>query len=233
MRGEPDLSVVGALLAEPARIEILQALCEQEALPASELARRARVSAATASAHLGRLKAAGFVTCEARGRHRLYRLGSRHVARLLEAAARVAPSATPSGSLDRSRAAALRRARTCYDHLAGRLGVALAARLLDLGVLQATRGDLRLVQPTHPLLARLGIDAQAGAGRRPLARGCLDWSERRPHLAGVLGARMAARFLEAGWVGRVRDCRALRLTERGRLVLRDVLQVSPEEIERA
>jgi DNA-binding transcriptional ArsR family regulator len=227
---EPDIAAAGALLGDRARAEILQALCEREGLPASELARRAGVTAATASAHLSRLREAGWVAFEVRGRLRLYRIASRHVAALLEVAARIAPASGPRPAGGVSRAAAMRCARTCYDHLAGRLGVCVTSALLDRGVLEARRGAFFLVDPAHPLLAALGIRPPP-VGQRPVVRACLDWSERRPHLAGALGAAVATRFLDAGWVVRARDSRAVRLTDRGRAVLREVLGVDPLRIE--
>jgi DNA-binding transcriptional ArsR family regulator len=222
----PDVARVAALLADPSRLAMIEALLEGPPLASRELARRAGVTAATASSHLAKLVAARFVVGEPRGRLRMYALASSDVARAFEALAAIAPR-RPAWTVGQSEAdGALRAARTCYDHLAGRLGVALTEALVARGVVRMVRapdpaahdpGDLALAHAGQAWLAHFGVDvASLEVLRRPLARACLDWSERRPHLAGALGAAITARLLETAWVRRVRGGRAVRVTDAGR-----------------
>jgi DNA-binding transcriptional ArsR family regulator len=207
----PVISGFAGALADPSRAEMLDVLLDGDAHAIGVLARRVGISAATASSHLRRLEEARLVTIEAIGRERRVRLAGPDVAELLE---RIAVLASPDpvrvSDIDR-----LRFARTCYDHLAGLLGVAISTRLRDLGWL---RDD----EPAPALLAWLAEHGHAVVDdtRRPLARTCLDWTERAPHIAGRTGAAIAAVVLQHGWVSRVRASRALRLTERGRRELR-------------
>jgi DNA-binding transcriptional ArsR family regulator len=245
MPGDADIAAVASLLAEPARVRVLLALADGRALPASVLAAEAGVAPSTASGHLRRLAEAGLVHVEAHGRHRYHRLAGEDVARLLEALAERAPARPVRSLREDTRAHALRRARLCYDHVAGRLGVALMAALLDRGVLvggdgafdPGGDGDDRLAAPGRDVdyrltdeggdeLRELGIDVDAlVAGRRPLVRYCVDWSEQRHHLAGALGAALAHRMLDQRWVRRVDRGRALLLTEEGELALSERLGV--------
>jgi DNA-binding transcriptional ArsR family regulator len=205
-RGVPerDLAPVAALIGDPARVAMLAALAEGHALPAGDLARRAGVSPATATAHLRRLVDGGLVVVRAQGRHRYHELASPQVAAVVEALAQLAPAA-PARSLRASRAAAtLTEARTCYDHLAGRRGVELRDRLLDVGALAlAGERDHRLTALGRGLVAGLGVPVDdLDHTRRVYARVCLDWTQRRPHLAGALAAAITARFLSLGWLAR-------------------------------
>jgi DNA-binding transcriptional ArsR family regulator len=211
--GDADLATVGALLAEPARAKVLLALADGRSLPASMLAAEAGVAASTASHHLARLTEAGFVCAVTRGRHRYFALAGPQVAELLEAAARVAPPRPVTSLREGTRAHALRYARRCYDHLAGRLGVAIADALQERGVLDAGGGAGFTVTREGALaLADLGIAARPG----DVARSCLDWTEQRHHVAGALGRELLDRVLEHGWVTRDAGTRALRLTDAGR-----------------
>jgi DNA-binding transcriptional ArsR family regulator len=212
--GDTDLAVVGGLLAEPARAKVLLALADGRSLAASVLAAEAGVAASTASHHLARLVDAGLITAAARGRHRYFTLAGPQVAELIEAVARVAPRQPITSLRQGTRAHAVRYARRCYDHLAGRLGVALADALLEHGVLANTDGSAGYTvtdQGVHTF-AELGIDARAGA----VARGCLDWTEQRNHIAGTLGRAVMTRLLDLGWLSRDSSTRAVRLTETGR-----------------
>jgi len=180
---------------------------------AAELAEAARVSAPTASAHLSKMAAAGLVAVEAAGRHRRYSLAGADVAAAVEALAALAPPPTEP----RARMQALAEARTCYDHLAGRLGVAVARSLVRRGALERS-GDRFALTPSGRayFTETLGVDVEAALReKRPLARCCLDWTEREPHLAGALGAALARRCLEAGWVERRQASRALKVTSAG------------------
>ncbi|WP_020423156.1 helix-turn-helix transcriptional regulator [Amycolatopsis sp. ATCC 39116] len=245
--GDVDIARTAALFADPARVRVLTALADGRALAASVLAVEAGLSAPGVSAHLAKLREAGLVEAERSGRHRFYRLRPDAV-EILETLARFSPARPVTSLRSGTRAQALRFARTCYDHLAGRLGVEVTAALVERGALVAVDGVRgtarrpgdRLSQPLseHPyavgpaaaeVLAALGLDlaaVDAGRGRRPLLRFCLDWSEQRHHLAGELGAALAERFLERNWVTRRRPGhRALRLTPTGADALAELLGV--------
>ena len=201
---------VAALIGDPARANILTALLDGRALTAKELAFAARVSPSTTSGHLARLTDADLLTVAKQGRHRFFRLASPLVGQMLEAVMAVAGPAPKSiwrGS------EALRNARTCYDHLAGRLGVALADSLTRSGHVALSADGGEVTDTGHAFLCEFG--AEPAPGKRVFCRPCLDWSERRPHIAGRLGAALAARCLERGWIARQRDSRAVTITPAG------------------
>jgi DNA-binding transcriptional ArsR family regulator len=223
MQGDADLAVVGAAIGEPARALMLNALLGGRALPASELARIGGVAPSTASAHLAKLAEAGLIAVEANGRHRYHRLASDDVAHALEVLAMIAPPLEVKSLRAANRAGAERVARSCYDHLAGQLGVAVTDRLVELGALE--RDSLALRDPRP--LATLGIDAEQLRGRRPLTRACLDWTERRPHVAGQVGAAVLGALFERRWVKRAPSGRALTVTAAGEEGLRAALGISP------
>ncbi|MEI7035440.1 helix-turn-helix transcriptional regulator [Fulvimonas yonginensis] len=202
-----QLAEIGALLAEPARAAMLLVLVDGTARPAGELAQAAGVGAPTASAHLKRLLDGGLLTVHVQGRHRYYRLAGDEVADWLEALAlprRPAALPLPTGDL------ALRRARTCYRHLAGQLGVALCAGLLERGHLTTASDGLALNRAGAEALVHAGLDADAAA-RLPSLRGrsCLDWTERRLHVGGPLGVALTGAMLDAGWLRPAARGRAL------------------------
>lgn len=211
--GDTDLTVVGALLAEPARAKVLLALADGRSLAASVLAAEAGVAASTASYHLARLVDAGLITAAARGRHRYFTLGGPRVAELIEAVARVAPPQQITSLRQGTRAHAVRYARRCYDHLAGRLGVAVADALQEQGVLVVRDGSgYTVTEHGADTFAELGIEARCG----DVARRCLDWTEQRHHIAGTLGRALMTRLLDGGWLSRDSSTRAVRLTDAGR-----------------
>jgi DNA-binding transcriptional ArsR family regulator len=233
MLGDADIAVVAEVLADRSRCRMLMALDDGRALPASRLAAEAGIAPSTTSTHLGRLLDAGMLVVEPHGRHRYYRLAGPHVGELLESIARVAPPLTVQSLREGTKAEALRRARTCYDHLAGRLGVALMDALLAQGLLEGGDGTFDADRSTRDRLSApgwdvayvlsdkgrtrlesLGVDC-SGAGRRPLIRYCVDWSEQRHHLAGALGARLLSWVEGQGWVGRRSGSRALTITDAG------------------
>lgn len=243
--GDADISVPAALLGEPARARLLIALADGRALPASTLAAEAGVAASTASEHLARLRAAAMVTVEAHGRHRYYRITDPRVVRAVEALAEISPR-TPVRSLrEGTRASALRRARLCYDHLAGQLGVALMSSLIEAGAIEGGDGtyhpeadptdrlsapghdvDYRLTSHGAAMLRDFGIDLDAlHARRRPLIRYCLDWTEQRHHLAGALGAAVKDQTFRLGWIRHAPVNRAVLLTDAGRDGLATVLGI--------
>jgi DNA-binding transcriptional ArsR family regulator len=194
---ERDLAPVGALVGHPARAAMLAALADGRALPATDLARCARISPAAATAHLHRLIDGGLVRVRAQGRHRYHELAGPEVAAVLEAMAGIAPPA-PVRSLRQDRAnRAIAEARTCYDHLAGRLGVELADRILGSDLLRVAAAGHVLTEAGRAKLAELGIDPDLVLrSRRALARPCLDWTQRRPHLAGAMPAAITARLID-------------------------------------
>jgi DNA-binding transcriptional ArsR family regulator len=220
MRPDPDISAVAALLGDRSRALMVEALADGRALSAGELARRARVTAQTASTHLARLVDGGLVRVARVGRRREFQLASAAVGELLEALSVVAGAPPPHEAPPPSRARAVRQARTCYDHLAGALGVAVTTALVRRGYLQRPARALAPTDAGVRWLCRYDVDPEALAvGRRPLTRVCLDWSERRPHLGGALGAALTARFFALGWIVQVRDSRAVLLTPPGRRAL--------------
>jgi DNA-binding transcriptional ArsR family regulator len=205
------MASVAALLGDPARANILTALMDGRALTAKELAFAAHVSPQTASGHLARLTDAKLLAAEKQGRHRYFRLASPLVGQMLESVMAVAG---PEPRLTSWRGGeALRTARTCYDHLAGRLGVALADSLSQAGHVALSPDGGEVTERGHAFLCDFG--AEPVAGKRVFCRPCLDWSERRPHIAGRLGAALATRCLDLGWIERQRDSRAVTITRAG------------------
>jgi DNA-binding transcriptional ArsR family regulator len=199
-----NLASIANLIEDPARSAMLAALAGGRALPAGELARRAGVQPATASVHLRRLTEAGLIRVRVQGRHRYHEIVNPEVATVLEAIAEIAPPA-PVRSLSEHRAAcALFEARTCYDHLAGRRGVQLRDRLLAAGAIRRLDDrDHELTDRGQDLVDQLGIDLAAlRASRRVFARSCIDWTDRRVHLAGALPAAITSVFLARGWLTR-------------------------------
>lgn len=234
MSGDVDLARPAALMAEPARAAMLLALLGGRALPASRLAQVAGVSASTASEHLSRLRAGGLVDATRSGRHRYFELSGPEVSTAIEALALLAPR-RPVNSLRAARTGrSIGYARTCYDHLAGRLGVAVTDAVVELGVVETVRaGEVgRIASPAHELLATIGFDPGAPS-RRPAVRGCLDWTQRRPHLAGALGARLLSYVEQSGWVRRSTEDRSLRVTRAGLAGLAELLPVDVSVLEPA
>jgi DNA-binding transcriptional ArsR family regulator len=201
------------LLAEPARAKVLLALVDGRSLAASVLASEAGVAPSTASHHLARLVDAGLISVASRGRHRYYTLAGAQVAQLIEAVARVAPPQPITSLRQGTRAHALRYARRCYDHLAGRLGVAVTDALQEHGSILASDGvGYTVTKRGAATLADIGVDTHAG----DVVRSCLDWTEQRNHIAGELGGALMSRMLELGWLARHERTRALHLTDAGR-----------------
>jgi len=219
MDGDVDVAAAAALIGEPARASLLLALMEGERLPARELAARARIAPSTASGHLARLVDGGLITGERSGRHRYFRLADPAVAAALEALSTIAPARPVRSLRDASVSEAIRHARTCYDHLAGRLGVELTAALERDGVLVHDGGTFALGRTVR--LTQLGIDLESlSRRRRPVVRACLDWSERRRHVAGSVGAALADRLFELGWLKRRPTNRSVEITPLGLAQLR-------------
>lgn len=217
MSADPNFASIAALIGEPTRAAFLGALLGGKAHTASELAHLAGVTAQTASMHLARLLEGNLVRVVASGRHRYYELASPQVAHVLETLATIAPPARVASLRESERARTMRFARTCYDHLAGRVGVALNDRLLERGYLIVEDKHWQISAAGERWLQRTGINLAAWQkGRRVAARPCLDWSEQRYHLAGAAGAAITHWLLREGWITRIGMSRAVQLTPKGR-----------------
>jgi DNA-binding transcriptional ArsR family regulator len=212
------IAAVGELIGEPARGAILIALLDGKARTAGELTLTAGVSAQSASAHLSKLVDGGLLTASRSGRHRYYAMAGPDVAHVLEALSSISTLPRARIAAPRPRAADdMYTARSCYDHLAGRIAVELSGALQKCGVIRPWgERDYELGRAGRAWFANLGIDVDSlRRSRRIFARQCLDWTERRPHIAGALGAALCSRLLALGWIACRRDSRALRITPRG------------------
>jgi len=229
MASQGAFTEIANLAGDPARAGMLHALMDGRALTAGELAEAAHVTPQTASGHLTKLAAGGLIAVEKQGRHRYHRLASPAVARMLESIMQVAAGASPrrpvvTGPRDK----ALRAARTCYDHLAGHLAVALADSMIANQQIAFTADAGIVTASGAALFDRLGIALESrspGRSRRMLCRPCLDWSERRPHIGGALGAALCTHCLQAGWIRRVDASRAVSVTAKGRQEFRKYFAV--------
>ncbi|MGW1805813.1 ArsR/SmtB family transcription factor [Streptomyces sp. NPDC002078] len=226
------LAALASLIADETRAACLLALLDGRAWTAGELARRAGVAASTLSEHLGKLVAGGLLAEERQGRHRYVRLADARVAALVEdLAAHLPPAAvrrSPRTLRESSAGSAMARGRTCYDHLAGRLGIAVTDALTVRGLLRQDTG-FALTDAGVEWFRAAGIALEV-SGRRPLARACLDWTERRPHLAGAAGAALCRHALDAGWCVRIGSERAVKVTPSGERELASLLGISREEL---
>lgn len=235
MSHEPNVPAVAFLMSDPTRWTMLTALLDGRALPAGELAYAAGISAQTASAHLSRLCAGGLISVEKEGRHRYFRLAGSNVAQAIEQLAAIQPIEPARRKPLSPGARKLRHARTCYDHLAGRLGVAIARGLEDRGYIVAQPGKQYDVTPAGAdWFASIGLDVSTvQPTRRGLARQCLDWTERNHHLAGPLGVRLLATLHANGWLRRSKQSRAVSMTPKGRAELERQLGVNEHAMENA
>ena len=217
MNATPNLAAIGRLLGDPTRALILEMLYDGRAWTATEIARAAGITPQTASSHLHKLVDANLVAVDAQGRHRYFRLAGSDVADGLETLSVLATRRVARPGLHRVRDDPMSLARTCYDHLAGQLGVRLTASLTRNGYCIEGHDTYDLSTSGEMLLKRLNIDVeQVRKRRRSFARKCLDWSERRYHLGGALGAALAGCFFEQRWLQRIGDSRAVTVTPHGR-----------------
>lgn len=216
MDAAPNPMMVAALIGEPARATILMALFGGESRPATDLAYRCHLTPQTVSMHLAKLVEGGLLAVERSGRHKYYRLASPEVGHALEALNLLAPRQPVRSLSQAEEVKTLRFARTCYDHLAGALGVGVTDALLTRGYVELLDAHFHVTPAGAAWLTRFGIDpAKLAHSRRAFAPQCLDWSERRHHLAGALGAALTARFFDLGWITRFSTSRAVRLTASG------------------
>jgi DNA-binding transcriptional ArsR family regulator len=217
MAVEPGSAVVAALLSEPSRAAMLDALMDGRWLTATELANRARITPQTASSHLKKLVQGNLLTMKRHGRFRYYRIKDQDVARVLESLSLIAPSPRVQSLRESTESKRIKQARTCYDHLAGRLGVDVTSRLVEKGWLQEGENRYEVTAVGERELTRWGVDlTECRRTRRKLAYPCLDWSERRYHLGGALGAAIVSRLFADGWIRRIPDSRAVALTKSGK-----------------
>ncbi len=217
MRDGPDIARIASLVGDPARASMLTALMDGGALTASELALEAGVGLPTASSHLAKLMDGGLLTLKAQGRHRYYGLAGTEVAAMLEAIMGVAASLGPKRTRPGPRDATMREARVCYDHLAGEHAVAMLDSFLERGIVVQDGERLGLGPSGAGFFEAVGIDAgNLGGSRRPVCRACLDWSVRRSHLAGALGAAIFDRIIGEKWARREKDGRAVVFSPKGK-----------------
>ncbi|MEM6661830.1 MAG: helix-turn-helix transcriptional regulator [Pseudomonadota bacterium] len=228
MKEGPNIAAVAALIGEPARANILSALMQGRALTATELSIEAGVTASTTSVHLGKLEAGGLVRGTKQGRHRYYALSGEETARALEALMGLAQATTGRRVRTGPKDPALRRARVCYDHLAGEMGVALYDCLLARGIIMGDDDQICLTPGGPGLLRDFGLDVpDLLKSRRRLCRPCLDWSMRRTHLAGSLGAAIWDQIQAKGWAKREPDSRAVTFTKVGERAFTQFFRTSP------
>jgi DNA-binding transcriptional ArsR family regulator len=223
VKASVDMAAVGQLLGSPTRAAMLDALFDGRAWPVHELAAVAKVAPSTASEHLQLLRNGGLVVASREGRTHLYRLRGPDVAAALELLGTLAPASRDSGLSAAVRNGALHEARTCYDHLAGRLGVAITDALVERGLVLGPEHDLLVTVEGERRFGAVGVDVAAlRRARRPVTRACLDWSERRPHLAGALGAALLTRLHGVHGVERLPAPRTVRLLPVGRALLAEL-----------
>ncbi len=228
MKDGPDIAAVAALLGDPGRANMLTALMAGQALTAGELAREAGVTAQTASSHLAKLETGGLVLGRKQGRHNYYALSGADVAAAIEALMGLAERTGHTRLRTGPKEPALRQARVCYDHLAGDYGVTLLESLIARGLVTEAGETLTLTPTGEAFMQALGIDLSVlGRLRRPLCKGCLDWSVRRRHLAGALGAALLERFYGLGWARREPGTRLVTFTPKGRDAFREIFGPVP------
>lgn len=226
MKDGPDISRIAALIGDPARSNMLLAMLDGRALTAGELASQAGITKQTASSHLARLLDGALVAREVQGRHHYYRLGGADVAQALEALLGVSEGRTGPRTRTGPRDPALRKARICYDHLAGELGVLAYDRLMADGVLVRRGGVLGVSKAGWTRLGEMSVTEDGLAkSRRPVCKDCLDWSMRRHHLAGQVGAALLVRMFERKWAKRLAGSRVIQFTPSGEAALRTWLRV--------
>ena len=229
MKDGPDIATIAALLGDPGRANMLTALMGGQALTAGELAREAGVTAQTASSHLAKLQAGGLLVGRKQGRHNYFALSGDDVAGVIEALMGLAQRTGHTRVRTGPKEPAMRTARVCYDHLAGELAVSMLEHLTARGFVTEADGDLTLTATGQTFMSALGLDLPAlTRSRRPLCKGCLDWSVRRTHLAGALGSALLDRFYALGWASRQAGTRLVSFSPRGLDAFREIFGVRAE-----
>jgi DNA-binding transcriptional ArsR family regulator len=226
MLADKNIGYTSSLISEPSRAAILMALLDGQALPAGELAYRAGITPQTASSHLSKLVEGRLITVERHGRHRYYKLAGPEIGQALETLLAIAPQPPSLRQSLTDVQSAIRVARTCYDHLAGRLGVNLTLALVKKKVIAPDDRDYTVTKKGEKWFAEFGIDIdRLKLTRRIFAKQCFDWTERQPHLAGVLGAAILNRLFERQWIVRIKEDRAVHVTTQGEEMLTKIFSV--------
>jgi DNA-binding transcriptional ArsR family regulator len=232
MAGDADLAAIGSLISDRTRATILLTLLNGGMTSASALAQRAAVSRPLASAHLRKLFEGGLILVEPRGRHRFYRLSSQRVADALESLILLSPASAVNSLRGSKESIGLQRGRLCYDHLAGRLGVALTHQMMESGLLRKGGGDYEVTEAGLVTFQELGIDIESlRAQERPLSRACLDWSEKDHHLAGSLGAALPNELFRLGWLEGREASRVVTVTAVGQQGLQQAFGLEPASLD--
>ncbi|QDQ02754.1 helix-turn-helix transcriptional regulator [Lysinibacillus fusiformis] len=222
----PNMAEVASLLGEASRATILTSLMDGRYHTASELAFMAGIKPQTASFHLAKLVDGNLVKVEKQGRHRYFQLANEEIAQFLETFLTISPPPEVRSLKQSSQVKLLQDARTCYDHLAGKLGVQLTESMVHLGYLEKNETEFVVTFKGQQFFTDFGIDLKAlTRKRRSFSHACLDWSERRHHLAGALGYGLLSRFLDLEWITRVPSIRAIKVTEKGKLGFKQIFQI--------
>ncbi|SMO57448.1 ArsR/SmtB family transcription factor [Melghirimyces algeriensis] len=231
MKANSNAAIVATLVSEPSRAAILTALLDGRLHPASELAYMAGIKPQTASFHLAKMVSANIVTVEKYGRHRYYGIQNQEVAHILESLLSIAPPVEVKSLKQASEEKAIRLARTCYDHLAGNLGVQLTDSLNKMGVIGEKKDEFIVTEKGEEFFTAFQIDlGKVKKERRSFSRKCLDWSERRHHLAGALGNALLERLLELNWIQRLPKTRAVKITMDGQKGLKETFSIEIETV---
>lgn len=226
MFGNHPIADSAVLFSDPARVTILTSLLGGESRPAGELARLANLSPQAATAHLSKMVEGGLLSFRRLGRHHYYQIANPEVGNALEALAVLTPTSRPRSSEDQSHRA-LRYARTCYDHLAGQLAIQIWEGMNTFGIISTGSGAPELTTRGEEVIGDIGIDVPGlHRMKRAFTRSCLDWTERKHHLAGALGSALLARFVAQGWVSKTSKSRAVRVTDEGEKALKTLFSIS-------
>lgn len=226
MNINPNIAEVASLLSETSRATILASLMDGRFHTASELAYMAAIKPQTASFHLAKLVDGKLVTVEKQGRHRYFQLANKEITQFIESFLAISPLPEVRSLKQSSQVKLLQEARTCYDHLAGKLGVALTDSMLDAGYLEKVEKEFVVTPSGEQFFTDFGIDLnKIRKKRRSFSNVCLDWSERRHHLAGALGHELLTHFLDLGWIMRVPSIRAIKITEVGKDGFKQVFHI--------
>ncbi|OIA98645.1 transcriptional regulator [Paenibacillus sp. LC231] len=229
MNANSNIAQVASLVSDASRAAILTVLLDGRYHPASELAYMANIKPQTASFHLSKMVAANLVTVEQQGRHRYYGIQNQEVAQIMETLLSITPPAEIRSLNQAAENEALRQARTCYDHLAGKLGIQLTNSLLSAGVLSEVEDQFTVTEKGEGFFKAFQVDlCRVKRKRRSFTHRCLDWSERRHHLAGALGHALLERLLELHWIQRVPNTRAIKITPEGKKGLQEIFHIDAE-----